>query len=481
MTTAAGDGATGEEPVGAPGPPAPRDGACGSPVPVADGVTALSATLDALLTAEVWRCTDAGVRDAVVALERQAARLDAVRLRLLAAADDRSVGRATGAPSTADWLVGATTTRAEHARRRVDLALALQGPLTATGTALAAGDVTGDQAGVIHTTMTRVHPDVDAATRTDAQAFLLEQATHLDPRRLAHVGRHLSARLDPGTHDDLARTEARQTRQRAVRCTQTDDGTWLLSGVLDPTGGATLTAALAPLAAPAPATDGTPDTRTHPRRLADALVTLADAHLAGHTGTSSSRPRLLVTVPLTTVLDPATPGAAPGHLPGGAPVSGQQTQLLSCDAEVVPVLVSDDGTPLDVGRTTYSFPDRIRTAIRHRDQTCTFTTSRGGGTSGRCTRPAARGHLHHLRPWSQGGTTSERNGTVLCGHHHRLVHAQGWRGELRGTQVVWHPPDQTDPHVPPPPWAPRLGTLVGRWRARARAAPPRPADPGCAA
>ncbi|MEJ5944559.1 DUF222 domain-containing protein [Pseudokineococcus basanitobsidens] len=422
------------------------------------GVAAVTAAVDALLAAEVWRCTDAGVREAVVALERQAARLDAVRLRLLAAADERSVGRTGGAPSTADWLVGATTTRAEHARKRVDLAVALDTTLTATGTALAAGDVTGDQAGVIATTMTRVHPDVDAATRTDAEAFLLEQAQHLDPRRLAHVGRHLTARLDPGPHDDLARTEARQIRQRAVRCTQTDDGTWLISGVLDPTGGATLTAALEPRAAPAPATDGTPDLRSHARRLADALVTLADAHLAGHTGSSTSRPRLLVTVPLATLTDPATPGAAPGHLPGGAPVSGQQTQLLSCDAEVVPVLVDHDGTPLDVGRTVYSFPDRVRTAIRHRDQTCSWTG---------CTRPAQWADIHHLLPWSKGGATSERNGTCLCGFHHRLVHAQGWRGELRGTQVVWHPPDQTDPHVPPPPWAPRLDTLVGRWRARA--------------
>ncbi|WP_299036692.1 HNH endonuclease signature motif containing protein [uncultured Pseudokineococcus sp.] len=460
MTTG---GPSGEEPFGAPDP-SPRPDAATGPQeeaagPVDGALTALTTALDALLTAEVWRCTDAQVRAAVIDLERQAARLDAARLRVLGHADERRVGLASGAPSTADWLVGATTTRAEHARKRVDLAVALDTDLTATGRALAAGDITGDQAGVISTTMGRLHPDLDAATRADAQAFLLEQAAHLDPRRLARVGRHLTARLDVRADDDLARTEARQTSQRQVRCTQTDDGTWLLSGVLDPTGGATLMAALEPLAAPRPASDGTPDARSHPRRLADALVQVADAHLSGRTGTGSSRPRLLVTVPLTTLLDPGAPGAAPGFLPGGHPVSGEQTAMLACDAQLVPVLLTAENQPLDVGRSVYSWPDKIRTAIKLRDQTCTYGT---------CTRPADWCHIHHVTEYSRGGATSERNGACLCAHHHRLVHRQRWRGELRGTQVIWHPPDSTDPHVPPPPWAPALDRIVGAWRQRRR-------------
>ncbi|MEJ5913450.1 hypothetical protein WDV86_03350, partial [Pseudokineococcus sp. 1T1Z-3] len=76
---------------------------------------------------------------------------------------------------------------------------------------------------------------------------------------------------------------------------------------------------------------GTRDPRPAATRLAQALVTLADAHLAGHTGSSSSRPRLLVTVPLATITDPTAPGAAPAFLPGGAPVSAEQTQMLACD------------------------------------------------------------------------------------------------------------------------------------------------------
>jgi len=316
--------------------------------------------------------------------------------------------------------------------------------------------VTGDQAGVVHTVMGRLPAALDADTRADAEAFLLEQAAHLDPRRLAQVGRRLVARLDAGVDDDLARTEAAQERRRQLRCTQADDGTWLLSGLLDPVAGTTLMAALEPLAAPRPAQDGTADTRPHPRRLADALVQLCDAHLAGATGTASSRPRLVVTVPLATLLDHGAPGADPATLPGGHPLSGEQTALLACDAHLVPVLVDDD-RPLDVGRSVYSWPDRVRTAVRLRDRTCTW---------GSCTRPAEWGHIHHLTPWSQGGTTAERNAACLCGHHHRLVHREGWRGELVGAQVIWHPPDGGPPRRPPPPWAPALDRVVDRWRAR---------------
>ncbi|MEJ5915918.1 DUF222 domain-containing protein, partial [Pseudokineococcus sp. 1T1Z-3] len=212
--------------------------AAAAPPALPEAVEAVAGALDQLLAAQLWRASEGEVRDAVLALEVQAARLDAARLRLLAVADERGLEAAGGGPSTADWLCAATTTRAEHARRRVTLAVDLQGPLAATGKALAAGAVTAEQAGVIAAAMGRLHPSLDADTRAEAQTFLIAQAAHLDPRRLAYVGRHLTARLDPGhgpgsgLGDDLARTEARQARQAQLRCTQTDDGTWALSGLL---------------------------------------------------------------------------------------------------------------------------------------------------------------------------------------------------------------------------------------------------------
>jgi hypothetical protein len=36
-------------------------------------------------------------------------------------------------------------------------------------------------------------------------------------------------------------------------------------------------------------------------------------------------------------------------------------------------------------------------------------------------------HAHHLQHWIDGGPTNLNNLILLCGHHHRLVHAGPWR------------------------------------------------------
>jgi hypothetical protein len=36
-------------------------------------------------------------------------------------------------------------------------------------------------------------------------------------------------------------------------------------------------------------------------------------------------------------------------------------------------------------------------------------------------------HAHHIQHWIDGGPTSLENLILLCGHHHRLVHAGPWR------------------------------------------------------
>jgi hypothetical protein len=162
-------------------------------------------------------------------------------------------------------------------------------------------------------------------------------------------------------------------------------------------------------------------------------------------------------------------GVAPARVEtgevGGWDVSPLTFQTLACDAEIVPVLLDGHGRALDVGESQYRFPPRIRKAIEIRDGHCTF---------GSCQAPPTWSHAHHLTPYGRngrpGGPTSEANGTLLCGQHHRFVHSAGWTGTLIDGRVRWRPPR---PGAPPEPandhnrqFETRLRQLALRWLAR---------------
>jgi hypothetical protein len=89
---------------------------------------------------------------------------------------------------------------------------------------------------------------------------------------------------------------------------------------------------------------------------------------------------------------------------------------LTCDGSVVTVVEDERGTPLDVGRKQRTVPTALRRALWARDRGCTFP---GCG----------RGHYvdaHHIRHWADGGDTSLENTTLLCTHHHKLLHEGGF-------------------------------------------------------
>jgi len=88
------------------------------------------------------------------------------------------------------------------------------------------------------------------------------------------------------------------------------------------------------------------------------------------------------------------------------------SRLLTCASTIDPVFVKA-GTPLSVGRTQRTIPDRTRRTVLHRDQhTCQVPGCN-----------ATRGlDLHHLVHWADGGRTDTANLLTLCARHHRLHH-----------------------------------------------------------
>ncbi len=136
--------------------------------------------------------------------------------------------------------------------------------------------------------------------------------------------------------------------------------------------------------------------------------------------------------------DSTIPGT--GSFTFTGPVPAAIVRKIACDADIIPVLLGSQGRILDIGRTTRIFPPHIRKAITARDQGCAFPG---------CTIPAPWCEAHHITYWSHGGTTSTDNGTLLCSHHHHLIHKEQWTIHVK-TGIPWFiPPPHIDPHQQP--------------------------------
>ncbi len=458
---------------------------------VRSALAALGAALDALSSAPWWRVPSGELGGAIGLLHRAESRVAAAQVAALAEAVGRGVPAADGAKSAATWLRGLVPVTPQHASARAALAEALHptGPAAAedgsdlrpTREAFAAGDISVGHAGAVARTVTALDalPIVlDERTRGEVQELLLETAQRVDPAQLSRAGLRVRLRLDPDAPARLARDEDAQQEAREAYIVQDSTGMWHVQAHLPPVGGGALMAAVESLAAPRPAQDGSPDPRTARQRMADGLTALAELSLAARIGGPDGLPtragaptRLVLTADLATLLGDVTTrgalgGIAPGTLetgqPDGWPVSALTVQTLACDAEVLPILLDEEtGRPLDVGDTRYPFPPRIRRAIEVRDRHCTYP---------RCSAKPPWCHTHHLVPFGRSRKTSEDNGTLLCGYHHRLVHARGWQGEIRDGQVEWRPPDGAEPrrNAYSQDFERALRRLAARWLARQR-------------
>jgi hypothetical protein len=341
-----------------------------------------------------------------------------------------------------------------------------RGPLPATAAALVAGDLSAAHASAVVDGTLKLPDQVVA----EAEPVLVEAARRLDPAQLRRLAAHLVQVADPEGAD---RQAARRQERRGVWLSPTWEGMVAVRGLLEPEAGATLMAAVEPLARPADADDD----RSGSQRTADALAELARRSLEGGwlPKAGGVRPQLLVTVELDTLLD--RPGAVGGDLGWAGPLDPEACRRLACDSTVTRVLVSrhpahaqhpaggtadhdpdhggdpDPGhghggdpdpagpvglqgrlraamavlpstlggaprQPLEVGRATRVVQPAQRAALAVRDAGCVFPG---------CERPLAWCDGHHLWHWADGGPTDLSNLALLCRAHHRAVHEGGWQ------------------------------------------------------
>jgi hypothetical protein len=134
-------------------------------------------------------------------------------------------------------------------------------------------------------------------------------------------------------------------------------------------------------------------------------------------GTRAERYQVLLHVDADTLAAEGEPGRS--ELEDGTRVAAETSRRLACDAAIVAVRHDTEGSVLGVGRRTRTISPSLRRALEARDRGCRFP-----GCGLRFT------DAHHVRHWADGGETSLANLLLLCSHHHRLVHEEGW-------QVQW--------------------------------------------
>src|SRR6266540_3527660 len=375
----------GASPAGAPAGPGGLPAGPQGGLPA--GLERLAAAVGEFAADDLDQLGDALLAAQVVALDRLAGQLDAVRLRLLAVVDARGAGGAEQggcAPSTQAWLRAACRLSAAAAGQRVRTARALhRGPLAA----------------------------------------------------------HLRDVLDPDGGEERGR--ARLERQ-GLWLAGTFEGMVAVKGLLDAGAGEAAMAALAPLARPT----GPDDQRSAAQRRADAFGELARQALqAGNLPQEGGlRPQLTVTADLASLLAEHGVGGVGGW---GGVLLLETVRRLACDAavtraivrrhpthhdgagdggalaaalrEAVALLPPPLGAPvelLDLGRATRVISPALRRALAVRD---------GGCAAPGCDRPPPWTDAHHRHHWLHGGPTSLDNLVLLCRTHHRAVHEHRWQ------------------------------------------------------
>ena len=386
--------------------------------------------------------------DTVTSIEALKSTLEAMELDVIAELEETGAVREEGWASTRDFVTAVTgghhATGPKLVRLAEDLVTDLFAPVTA---GLRDGWLSSAKTLAITRAVEALPSTCD---RARAVTVMLEEAKRLNASELARAGKHLLAVIDPEGDDrrlerELDREERAAHLHRFLSVTDDRAGGGWVRGRGSAEDSALIKTTLMSLAAPVPTTcdpeacrvpgcshDGR-DPRDHGARMFDALVEVcrlvqtADLVPQQH----GAQPRLTLLMDYADLLA----GVGVATTEEGSEIPASALRRLCCDAEVIPAVLGTSGEVLDVGRTSRLVIAAIWKALVARDRHCRFPG---------CRRPPLMCHAHHVEHWIDGGPTSLYNLLLLCGHHHRLVHAGPWRVELEpGGDVDFLPPPGT--------------------------------------
>ena len=416
--------------------------------PVLDALSGALAALSGSQTQRMWALTEPEVSEAVRLLGALHASVEAHLVAAMTEAKSRSLGSGIGwgpvdwARALAPQLPLRTLTDAEVVATGAGeprLAAVVQGAILAATEPGAVESAGGDgetlpvgKAAQIVRFHRSVRGLADAEALEQLTAALLDGARGqrgVGERELATFivrGGQL-LRPDREVENDAQVKAAHRSLTKSKGPVGLARYTWLL----DEEGAAVVDAAVDALAKPKPDEDtGEHDQRSPETRRADALLDLVRRAVEAPEGTPRQpKTTVVVTVPLE-VLEGRRRGA--GLTPTGEVLTAGTVRRLSCDGQLVPVVLGTRGEVLDQGEAIRLFN---RAQIRHlwlRDQHCSFPG---------CSKPSAWCDAHHLVHWTDGGPTDIWNAALLCRAHHSVVHSHRYAGRvtdgLHGPHVVW--------------------------------------------
>jgi hypothetical protein len=336
-------------------------------------------------------------------------------LGLLAEFDRLRGWELAGYPSCAHWIAARRKVDLHTARERVRTARALAG-LPLTSAAMGRGELSFSQV-----------RELTRAATPDNEEDLLRLSRDASVKDLERMIRAWKK----GSRQSEEERERARYESRTLAIFPDDDGGYVLKARLTAEQGAQLMRAVEAAGdalfreqGSAAQTDAEKHREAGQRR-ADAIVLLAERAMAAGfgppsdeadvpiSGSRAERYQVVLHVTQETLVEEGEPGLS--ELDDGTRVPRGTSRRLSCDASVIRVAQSPDGTVLDVGRTTRAIPQRLRRALEIRDRGCRFPG---------CGRRFTDGH--HVRHWADGGGTSLDNCLLLCHYHHGLEHEGGW-------------------------------------------------------
>ncbi len=289
-----------------------------------------------------------GAEEAVglVALRRQIDRLELEFSRLATSFAWSKYWDLEGFNSPLDWLRFNCQMTSTAAADRISVGEHLTDMPQSTR-AMEAGEI-----GFAH--MSVMARTADAVGSAFDESQLLPLALENSPGKFHYKCMHYRHSVDARAYADVQTEEA---ENRRLRLSRAEDGSLLISGALDPIGGAVVRTALEPLARPS----GTFDRRQIEQRYADALV-----ELATHGGTQ--KVQLQVTTSLETLKGLA--GAPAAEMEFSLPISSRTVERLACDCSVTRVLLNQKSVVIDVGQAERTIKGPKRRALNARDGHC---------------------------------------------------------------------------------------------------------------